>query len=319
MRLAGTVSTPAGTPRSYDAFDAPFPIHSYVKGTFTVKEDLPAHLQHGLFAKPGSAFPVIARYANEPSHLKPDTDSMPRGLSMKLFDVPEGNRIDTESYGDSSTQDILMNNADMLELTDLDTTLEIFTLRERHWREPEKLKAELAKRSDRTKQFAPGMLPSKPILGMTMFSQCESILAILSTFGPRLTVSPAHSQLPSATVPTSLISPSYQRATSKKRWPTARSTRPPTRTRCCATTSAPSTQSSLQSTSSERSSYQISTTSLSRTRQHRGTSSCLRGRTSQWSISQSRRRSAMPGEYGGTTRLRSAHSMVWRSTNRWAA
>jgi len=143
----------------------------YVKGTFTVKEDLPAHLQHGLFAKPGSAFPVIARYANEPSHLKPDTDSMPRGLSMKLFDVPEGNRIDTESYGDSSTQDILMNNADMLELTDLDTTLEIFTLRERHWREPEKLKAELAKRSDRTKQFAPGMLPSKPILGMTMFSQ----------------------------------------------------------------------------------------------------------------------------------------------------
>lgn len=65
-----------------------------------------------------------------------------------------------------------MNNADMLELTDLDTTLEIFTLRENYWREPEKLKAELAKRSDRTKQFAPGMLPSKPILGMTMFSQC---------------------------------------------------------------------------------------------------------------------------------------------------
>lgn len=146
----------------------------YVRGTFTVKEDLPVYLQHGLFSAPGKQYPVIGRYANEPSHLKPDTDAMPRGFSMKIFGVPkEAKRIDDSGiYGDKTgTQDILMNNAPMLELTDLDTTLEIFSLREKYWRDPAGLKAELAKRSDRTKQFAPGMLPSKPILGMEMFSQ----------------------------------------------------------------------------------------------------------------------------------------------------
>jgi len=60
-----------------------------------------------------------------------------------------------------------------LELTDLDTALEIFSLREKYWRDPAGLKAELAKRSDSSKQFAPGMLPSKPIMGMEMYSQCK--------------------------------------------------------------------------------------------------------------------------------------------------
>lgn len=114
----------------------------------------------------------MARYANEPSHLKPDTDSMPRGISMKLFKV-QGESIDSTAYGDTNTQDIMMNNAPMLELTDLDTTLEIFTLREKYWRDDEGLKKELAKRNDTTKQMAPGMLPCKPILGMEMFTQCR--------------------------------------------------------------------------------------------------------------------------------------------------
>lgn len=95
---------------------------------------------------------------------------MPRGMSMKVFGV-KGKRIDTENYGDSDTQDLMFNNAPMLELTDLDTTLEIFTLREKYWREPNQLKLELAKRSDRSKQFAPGTLPAKPVLGMEMFTQ----------------------------------------------------------------------------------------------------------------------------------------------------
>lgn len=101
---------------------------------------------------------------------------MPRGLSMKLFNV-QGETIDPEKYGSTNTQDIMMNNAPMLELTDLDTTLEIFSLREKYWRDPNGLKKELAKRSDTSKQLAPGMLPSKPILGMEMFSQCEWRLA----------------------------------------------------------------------------------------------------------------------------------------------
>jgi hypothetical protein len=35
---------------------------------------------------------------------------MPRGLSFKVFEV-EGERIDTATYGDTKTQDFLMNNA----------------------------------------------------------------------------------------------------------------------------------------------------------------------------------------------------------------
>ena len=97
---------------------------------------------------------------------------MPRGMSLKLFGV-QGERIDAENYGSNDTQDILMNNAPVLELKDLDTTLEIFSLREKYWRDPLQLKAELAKRSDRTLQFAPGMLPSKPVMGMEMFTQCK--------------------------------------------------------------------------------------------------------------------------------------------------
>jgi hypothetical protein len=63
-----------------------------------------------LIRRPKKIYPVIARYANEPSHLKPDTDAMPRGLSFKVFEV-EGERIDTATYGDTKTQDFLMNNA----------------------------------------------------------------------------------------------------------------------------------------------------------------------------------------------------------------
>lgn len=93
---------------------------------------------------------------------------------MKLFNV-KGEAIDTELYENTNTQDIMMNNAPMLELTDLDTTLEIFILRERYWRDDIGLKSELGKRNDTGKQLAPGTLPSKPILGMEMFSQCEWI------------------------------------------------------------------------------------------------------------------------------------------------
>lgn len=107
---------------------------------------------------------------------------MPQGLSLKIFGV-DGERMAGETYGETNTQDLLMNNAPMLELTDLDTTLEIFTLREKYWRELDKLKAELTKRSDRTKQFAPGLLPSKPILGMDMFSQCKTSSSLLESFG----------------------------------------------------------------------------------------------------------------------------------------
>lgn len=69
-----------------------------------------------------------------------------------------------------------MNNAPQVELTDVDTTLEIIQLREKHFDSPMTLQLELAKRSDRMKQFAPTMLPNHYLIGDDFFTQCKSLL-----------------------------------------------------------------------------------------------------------------------------------------------
>ena len=141
---------------------------AFVRGTLTVNADLPSHLQHGIF-RPGATYPVIARYANEPSFILPDYQKAPRGLGLKVFEV-EGARL--EGAGVGKTQDFLFNNAPIVELTDVDTTLEIFELRTKYHDSPTKLQLALAARSDRVKQFAPGLLPNTYVVGNTFFTQC---------------------------------------------------------------------------------------------------------------------------------------------------
>jgi hypothetical protein len=65
----------------------------------------------------------------------------------------------------------------MVELTDVKTTLEIQELREKYFDDPTQLKVELGKRSDRSKQIAPSMLPNTYLIGGTMYSQgeCEAL------------------------------------------------------------------------------------------------------------------------------------------------
>lgn len=148
-----------------------------VRGTFTVHPDLPSHLQQGIF-QPGSTYSAIARYANEPSFLLPDNTNAPRGLGLKLFDVP-GERLDpTDGV---KTQDFLFNNSPSVELTDIPTTLEIFDLRTKYFDDQTRLKVELAKRSDRVKQFAPGMLPNEYVIAATMYTQCECYLPLAAS------------------------------------------------------------------------------------------------------------------------------------------
>ena len=70
------------------------------------------------------------------------------------------------------TQDFLFNNAPMLELTDIDTTLDIMTLREKHFDSSNAtLLAATAARTDALKQTAPAMLPNTHIIAMDMFTQ----------------------------------------------------------------------------------------------------------------------------------------------------
>ncbi|KAI4234332.1 MAG: hypothetical protein L6R40_006809 [Gallowayella cf. fulva] len=143
-----------------------------VKGTLTVPSDLPPHLAQGLFAHPGS-YPVCARYANEPSFLQPDNVPGPRGMGLKVFNCSKGESRLTDIAGneESNTQDFLFNNAPMLELTDIDTTLDIMALREKHFDNPIALSAATKLRTDALKQNAPGLLPNTNIISHSMYTQ----------------------------------------------------------------------------------------------------------------------------------------------------
>jgi hypothetical protein len=125
-----------------------------VKGKLTVLQDLPTHLQQGIFKTPGNTYDVVARYANEPVFLQPDQEPGPRGMGLRVFGV-EGERLPGADQ-DAITQDFFFNNAPMIELTDIDTCLEIMELREKYFDNPTKLAVATALRTDVMKQKAPG-------------------------------------------------------------------------------------------------------------------------------------------------------------------
>lgn len=142
-----------------------------VKGKLIIDPDLPGELARGIASPDNASRPhdIAIRFANEPSFLQDDRAPGPRGCGLKVFDVvgdflsPEGEK--------SHTQDFTFNNAPLLELTDLPTAVEIFHIRERHFREPEKIEPELRKRKDKNLQLAPGQLPNQHFLSYTMYSQ----------------------------------------------------------------------------------------------------------------------------------------------------
>ena len=142
-----------------------------VKGTLTVNDALPEHLAQGVFQKSGQTYPIAARYANEPTFLKPDTALGPRGCGIKVFQVNDLGPFLDPAGEETRTQDFTFNNAPVLELRDLPTTVEILTIRERNFDNPDKLEAEIKARSDKDLQLAPAQLPNHHFLGYTMYSQ----------------------------------------------------------------------------------------------------------------------------------------------------
>ncbi len=79
--------------------------HGLLRGTVQVPE-LPPVLAQGAFARPG-AHAAILRLSTSPGDLLSDGVSTPRGLALKLFDVP-GERLDAADG--ASTQDFLLVN-----------------------------------------------------------------------------------------------------------------------------------------------------------------------------------------------------------------
>ena len=142
----------------------------FVKGKLQVRADLPEHLRQGMFSEPGKTYDVAARYANEPFVIQPDQEAGPRGIALKVFGV-EGERLPAPGNETATTQDWLMNNAPSLELTDVDTTLEIMSLREKYFDDPTGLGLQLKMRSDLIKQHAPYMLPNTNIISHAYYTQ----------------------------------------------------------------------------------------------------------------------------------------------------
>jgi len=81
--------------------------HGLLVGKLTVPGDLPEMLAHGLFAQAAS-YPAILRFSTNPGDLLADSVSSPRGLAVKVLNVP-GEML--PSHEGSTTQDFVCVNA----------------------------------------------------------------------------------------------------------------------------------------------------------------------------------------------------------------
>jgi hypothetical protein len=77
--------------------------HGIVRAEVIIRDGLPAHLRHGVFATPRS-FPAYVRYSGPGPNLPPDIMDVGFGsMTMKLMDVPGPKLMDDEKF----TQDFL--------------------------------------------------------------------------------------------------------------------------------------------------------------------------------------------------------------------
>ena len=58
-----------------------------VRGVFTIRDDVPDDLRHGVFHKPKRSFQAIVRFSNSPETIDPDGKGAARGMAIKLLDV----------------------------------------------------------------------------------------------------------------------------------------------------------------------------------------------------------------------------------------
>jgi hypothetical protein len=77
--------------------------HGLVRGTVTIRDDIPAHLRHGIFATPRS-FPAWVRYSGPGPTAPADIDDVGFvSMAIKLMDVPGEKIWDDEKF----TQDLI--------------------------------------------------------------------------------------------------------------------------------------------------------------------------------------------------------------------
>ena len=88
--------------------------HGVLVGTLTIEPNLPVHLAQGLFAQPGS-YAVILRFSTNPGDMLADNVSSPRGLAVKVLNVP-GHPL--PNHAGNTTQDFVCVNTDVFSAPD---------------------------------------------------------------------------------------------------------------------------------------------------------------------------------------------------------
>lgn len=81
--------------------------HGYLRAKFEVLPDLPLHLAQGLFAEAGT-YEAVLRFSTTPGDVLDDNVSTPRGVALKVLDVP-GTRLPGSE--DETTQNYVLGNS----------------------------------------------------------------------------------------------------------------------------------------------------------------------------------------------------------------
>ena len=110
--------------------------HAVIVGTLDVLPNLPPHLAQGLFASPRS-FPVLLRFSTNPGDMLADNVSSPRGLALKVLDVP-GPKV--PNHDGQTTQDFVCINANAFAAPDPAGFLKQIKLFDKNLDTPENVK-----------------------------------------------------------------------------------------------------------------------------------------------------------------------------------
>ncbi len=102
--------------------DAHAKTHGLVKAKFTVVDNLPDQLRHGVFAEP-KTFEALVRFSASALIAQPDTAKQPQGMAIKLMEV-EGEKL----VAPSTTQDFVMINFPVFFCRDLDGYVDFMRL-----------------------------------------------------------------------------------------------------------------------------------------------------------------------------------------------
>ena len=98
-----------------------------VSADFTVREDLPANLRHGIFRDPGRTFRAIVRFSNAPESIESDIKGTGRGMAIKLLDVDDASAI---PGADPGCQDFLLVNHPVFPFGTPEVYMHLFDIRD---------------------------------------------------------------------------------------------------------------------------------------------------------------------------------------------